>query len=98
MFYILKLAFGYLDNIGQLEINDNGFLGVFHGVIEKIKENGYFESGKIINKKYSGFDFIIMPYKDQEIFFEVLNAILKIKSTCINKEKYEQNLINNINR
>ena len=98
MFYILKIIYGNINNVFELEIDNNRNLNIFRKIKEKIKENGYWDLVKVLNNKNSGFDFIILPNKDQKIFFEVFDYILEIKKNCINQDNCDKNLINNFNK
>ena len=69
MFYILKIIYGNINNIFELEIDNNRNLNIFRKIKEKIKENGYWDLIKVLNNKNSGFDFIILPNKDKKNFF-----------------------------
>ena len=98
MLYILKLVYGNINNVNDLEFGNNNSLNVFNRIRETIKEQGYFDFEKVLKNKNSGFDFIIMPIRNKQIFFEAIDAILQIKKNCLNQDKYDENLISNINK
>ena len=69
MLYVLKIIYGNINNVFELDIDNNENLNIFRKIKEKIKENGYWGLGKVLNNKNSGFDFIILPNKDKKNFF-----------------------------
>ena len=69
MLYVLKIIYGNINNVFELDIDNNENLNIFRKIKEKIKENGYWDLGKVLNNKNSGFDFIILPNKDKKNFF-----------------------------
>jgi len=92
--YVLKIIYGNINNVFELDIDNNENLNIFRKIKEKIKENGYWDLGKVLNNKNSGFDFIILPNKDKKNFFWSVWCYFRNKKNYINQDNYDKNLIN----
>ena len=97
MLYVLKLVYENIGNVNGLEVGNGYIQSTFHGIIQKIKDVGYWDFEKVLKNKNSGFDFIIFPNKDIDIFFKELNEILETKKNCLDQINYDEKFIKTIN-
>ena len=95
MIYVLKLVYGNIDNIYELEISGGFVQKIFNKIIQKIKDNKYWDFDKVLRNKNSGFDFLIYPNEDNELFLKGLNTILEAKKN--DQNNYDENFIKNLN-
>ena len=99
MIFALKLIFRYIGNLDEFDLGDKYYKNYMNKFIKLFDEFKNLENVGvefIENNIDSGFDFIIIPNKNKEIFLEVFNAVLEIKRDY--KTSNKDNLINIINK